>query len=150
MQIEKQFNVSGVNRPAVLANIARALADEKVNIKALVITDSKGADVMKMVVDKPDAARTILSRFDAPVSENNVISLEIPNRPGAFAALAEKLSRSHINIEAAYCTAGGPSGRAIAIFQVPYIEQAKKVMLEAMSRKAEKLVPNMRAQQGRR
>lgn len=150
MQTEKQFSVSGVNKPAVLANIARALADEKVNIKALVITDSKGSDVMKMVVDKPDMARKLLSKINAPFSEANVIVVDIPNRPGAFASLAEKLSRSHINIESAYCTAGGPSGKAIAIFQVPYIEQAKKVMLEAMSRKPEKFVPNMRAPQGRR
>jgi hypothetical protein len=150
MQTEKQFSVSGVNKPAVLANIARALADEKVNIKALVITDSKGADVMRMVVDKPDIARKILAKIDAPFSEANVIAVDIPNRPGAFASLAEKLSRSHINIESAYCTAGGPSGKAIAIFQVPYIEQAKKVMMEAMNRKPEKFVPNMRAPQGRR
>lgn len=150
MQLEKQFSVTGINKPAVLANIARALADEKVNIKALIITDSKGSDVMRMVVDKPDVTRLLLSKFDSPFTEATVISIDIPNRPGAFAALAEKLSRSHISIESAYCTAGGPAGKAIAIFQVPYIEQAKKVMLEAINRKPEKLTQNVRAPQGRR
>ncbi|MDI6789020.1 MAG: hypothetical protein QME51_11670 [Planctomycetota bacterium] len=150
MQIEKQFNVAGINRPAVLANITRALADKKINIKALIITHSKSEDVMRMVVDKPDSARTVLSKIDAPVSETNVISVEIPNRPGAFSSLVEKLSRAHINIECAYCTTGGPSGRATAVFQVSYMEQAKKIILEATERRQEKLVPNLRAPQARR
>jgi hypothetical protein len=149
-QIEKQFSVSGVNKPGVLANIARGLANEKINIKALIIINSGGQDIMRMVVEKPDLTRTVLKRFDVVVIENNVIAVEIPNRPGAFAGLAEQLNRSHINIECAYCTTGGSAGRAIAVFQVPYLEQARKVMEENTSRKREKLVPNLRAPRSRR
>ncbi|MFH1231910.1 MAG: ACT domain-containing protein, partial [Planctomycetota bacterium] len=63
MQIEKQFAISGVNKPGVLANICRALADEKVNIRALTITGSGGQDVMRIVVDNADSARTVLTKL---------------------------------------------------------------------------------------
>ncbi|MFH0889262.1 MAG: ACT domain-containing protein [Planctomycetota bacterium] len=150
MQIEKQFAISGVNKPGVLANICRALADEKVNIKALTITDSAGQDVMRMVVDRADLARTVLAKINSPVKESKVITVEIPNRPGAFAALAEKLGRAHITIESAYCTSGAPSGRATAIFEVPYIEKTMKVMQEALDRRQERILPNVRVPAGRR
>ena len=150
MQIEKQFAISGVNKPGVLANICRALADDKVNIKALTITDSGGQDVMRIVVDKPDLARTVLTRLNTQVVESKVIAVEISNRPGAFAALAEKLGRAHINIESAYCTAGEPSGRATAMFEVPYIDKTMKVMQETLSRRQERLLPNVHTPQGRR
>lgn len=150
MQTEKQFSISGVNKPAVLGNICRALADEKINIKALIITNSGGQDIMRMIVEKPDLTRTVLKRFDAPVSESTVIAIDIPNRPGAFASLVEKLSLAHINIECAYCTTGAAGGRAMAIFQVPYMEQAKKVMQETMDRRQERLTANVHTPQGRR
>ena len=150
MQIEKQFAITGVNKPGVLANICRALADEKINIKALTITDSGGHDVMRMVVDRPDLARTVLTQLNTQVVEAKVIAVEIPNRPGAFASLAEKLGRAHINIESAYCTSGAPSGKAMAIFEVPYIEKTMKVMQETLSRRQERLLPNVHAQLGRR
>jgi hypothetical protein len=150
MQIEKQFAITGINKPGVLANICRVLADEKVNIKALTITDSEGHDVMRMVVDKPDLARTLLSKIDSPVKESKVITVEITNKPGAFAALAEKLGRAHINIESAYCTSGTPNGRATAIFEVPYIEKTMKVMQDTLSRRQERILPNVQAPLARR
>jgi hypothetical protein len=143
MQIEKQFAVSGVNKPGVLANICHSLAGEKINIKALTIVNSNGHDVMWMVVDKPDQARAVLAKIDAPKIETDVITVDIPNRPGAFASLAEKLSRAHIVIEAAYCTSGAPSGKATAIFKVPYIEKTMKVMREAIDRQPERMIGNM-------
>jgi len=135
MKIIKQFSVSLVNRPGVLAHICRTLADARVNIMAMTITDSVELGVLRMVVDKPDIARTILSRLDAPVTESEVLAVNMPNRPGSLATLAEKLSRAHININYAYATTGISGGQAIVIIKVQYPEKAIKVLQETTRRK---------------
>lgn len=134
MQIVKQFSVSLVNRPGVLANITRALADEKINIVALTISDTAELGVMRMLVDKPDIVRNVLSRFDSPVSETDVILIDLPNRPGALSSVAERLSREHINIQYAYATTGTAGGKATAVIKVQYPDKAMAVLREAKRR----------------
>jgi len=131
MNIVRQFSVSLVNRPGVLANICRVLADAKVNIIALTISDSVELGVLRIIVDKPEVARTVLSRLDAPVAETDVLQIDLSNRPGAMANLAERLSEAHININYAYVTTGGSGGKATAILKVQYPDKAMKVLREA-------------------
>jgi hypothetical protein len=138
MKLVRQFSVSLVNRPGVLANICRALSDGKVNIMALTISDSIDLGLLRIVVDKIDVAKKVLSRFDAPVTETDVLAIELPNRPGAMAALAEKLSRAHININYAYVTTGG-GGQATAFIKVQYPDKVMKVINEDVRKQEKKI-----------
>jgi hypothetical protein len=130
MNIARQFSVSMVNRPGILANICRALADAKVNILALAVSDSVELGLLRIVVDKPEMAKSILSKFDTPISETEVLAIEMPNRPGALAGAAEKLGRAHINLNYAYATTGTPGGRTTVVLKVQYPEKAIKVLHE--------------------
>ncbi|MCK5578639.1 MAG: ACT domain-containing protein [Planctomycetes bacterium] len=134
MNVVKQFSVSLVNRPGVLANVSRALAEAKVNIIALTISDSVELGVLRMIVNKPDVARNILKRFES-ISESDVLWVDIPNRPGSLATVVEKLSTAHINILYAYVTVGG--GKATAVLKVQYPEKAMRV-LKGSARKKER------------
>jgi len=150
MQIEKQFAIAGVNKPGVLAIICHSLAEKKINIRALTIANSNGHDMMWMVVDNPDLARTVLGKINISGTEADVITVDIPNKPGAFAFLAEKLSLAHINIESAYCTAGAPSGKATAVFKVPYIQKTMKVMQDMLGKQPDRVTQNIRPSSLRR
>jgi hypothetical protein len=130
MRTIKQFSVSLVNRPGVLANICKALADEKINIAALTISDSADLGIMRFISDKPDLTKSILSRFDSPVTETEVLAVDMPNRPGALAGVLEKLNRAHININYAYVTAGTQDGKATVILKVQYPDKVMKVLKE--------------------
>ncbi|MBI4833306.1 MAG: ACT domain-containing protein [Planctomycetes bacterium] len=139
MKLVRQFSVSLVNRPGVLANICRALSDEKVNIMALTISDSIDLGLLRIVVDKNDVAKKVLSRFDAPVTETDVLAIDLPNRPGAMAVLAEKLSRAHININYAYVTTGVGGGQATAFIKVQYPDKVMKVLNEDARKQERKI-----------
>ncbi|MHC4963133.1 MAG: hypothetical protein ACYTGA_13595 [Planctomycetota bacterium] len=50
------------------------------------------------------------------------------NKAGAFADAAEKLSKAHINISYAYCTAGARGGRTTGVLKVADVKKAIKVL----------------------
>lgn len=135
MEVVKQFAVSMVNKPGVLANICRAMADAKVNIIAMTILASVEMGVLRMVLNKPDKARPILKCLDLSLTESEVIMVEMHNRPGALASVMERLSRAHVNIDYAYSTMGTLGGQATAVIKVQYPQKALKILKEAMRQK---------------
>ena len=113
-----QFSVFLVNKPGVLAQVTGALADAKVNLVAVTLVDSQEHGVLRMVAEKPDAARDVLKKLNLPMTETDVLCVDLPNRPGALADVATLLGKEHININYAYVTSGAPGGRTTGVFKV--------------------------------
>jgi hypothetical protein len=56
--------------------------------------------------------------------------VELRNQPGALAHVCEVLAAEHVNIDYAYCSAGGRNGRTYGIFKVSNTEKALRVLGE--------------------
>ena len=123
-----QFSIFLVNRPGVLSRIFRALGKAKVNINALAMMDSTEHGVLRMIVQDPMPARQVLQALNVPVTETDVLAVELPNRPGAAADLCDKLSAAHIGIGYMYCTSAGKTGKTTVVIKVPDIKKAVKVL----------------------
>src|SRR5690349_11278914 len=106
-----QFSVFLVNKPGVSAQVTRAMSDAKLNILAMTLVDSQEHGVLRVVTDNAAASRTALTRLNLPMTETEVLCLDLSNRPGALADIASLLGENHININYAYCTSGAPGGR---------------------------------------
>ncbi len=128
MERQIQFSIFLVNKPGVLSQIFRELARAKVNITNIAMMDSTEHGVLRLVVENPVAARPVFSRLNIPVSETDVLAVDLPNRPGAAADLCERLAGAHINIGYMYCTAGAPGGKTTVVLKVPDIKKATKVL----------------------
>ena len=128
MSVDKQFSVFLVNKPGVLAQVCRALADKKLNIKALTLVDSQEHGVLRVVVENGSTAARALRTLNVPVTETEVLSVEMSNDPGAMADLCSRLGAEHININYAYCTAGIKGGKTVAIFKIGDIKKAQKIL----------------------
>ncbi len=126
METRTQFSVYLINKPGVLASVTGELARQKVNIIALALMDAGEHGALRLVCDDPEATRKVLGKTHDRWTECEVVVLELDNRPGAFANVANKLSDEHINITYAYCSAGAPGGRTTAVFKVAP-EDIKKV-----------------------
>jgi hypothetical protein len=118
-----QFSVFLVNKPGVLAQVTGALAGEKINLVAMTLVDSQEHGVLRMVPADASAAREVLKKLNLPMTETDVLCVDLPNRPGALADVATLLGQSHININYAYVTSGAPGGRTSGVFKVA--DQAK-------------------------
>lgn len=127
MATHTQFSVFLVNRPVVLTQVCRALAEAKVNIIALTMMDAMEHGVMRIVSSDVDKARDSLQQMNFTFTETKVLAVEMPNKPGSAADVCEKLASAKCNISYMYCsTAGG--GKAIGIFKVANIDKAMKAL----------------------
>jgi len=128
MQVETQFSVFLANKPGMLAQVCRALGQAKVNIRALTVMDSSEHGVLRLVLDNPEEGRRVLTALNVPMTETEVLSVEMPNRPGALADVCDRLAQEHINIVYAYGSGGGRGGKAIGVFKVPDVKKAIHVL----------------------
>ena len=128
MHIATQFSIFMVNKPGVLARVLAEFAQEKINIVAITMMDSVEHGVMRVVFAAPEKAKKILAKLNLPYNETSVLCISLANKSGALAAVAEKLSKSHINISYAYCTAGGKGGRTTGVLKVADVKRAMKVL----------------------
>jgi hypothetical protein len=130
MYIAKQFSIFMVNKPGVLARVLGEFARAKINVIAMTMMDSVEHGVMRVVAGTHDAAKQILSSLNMPFNESDVLCVNLPNQPGAFAEVVEKLARNHINISYAYVTAGARGGRTTGVLKVADVKKAMRVLQE--------------------
>jgi hypothetical protein len=131
MRTARQISVFLENKPGRLANVLLALARDKVNVIALTVMDSHEHNVLRFVVDELDSARTTLKKLNIPFSESDVTLVDLRNQPGELAHVCELLGAEHINIEYAYCSAGGKNGKTAGIFKLSNPSKAMKVLSES-------------------
>ncbi|MCL2712654.1 MAG: hypothetical protein FWD37_05235 [Methanomassiliicoccaceae archaeon] len=98
----KQLSVFINNEPGRLAQIAAALKECNVNMKAFNIAESSGFGVFRAIVDDPDKACAELSKKGIVVKETNVIAIPMVNRPGGLLDVAKIIGDAKINVEYGY------------------------------------------------
>jgi hypothetical protein len=143
MDIAKQFSIFMVNKPGVLAHVLSEFAVAKINIIAMTMVDSAEHGVMRVVFGSEKNADELLKKLNMQYSETDVLRVNLANKSGALAAVAEKLARSHINISYAYCTAGAQGGRTTGILKVADVKKAMRI-LEPNPKKENKSQPMVR------
>lgn len=126
MKVLKQLAVFLENKPGTLAQVSRALAARKINILAFSISDAVDHGVLRMVVSNPVQAAHVLGDGGMMVVESDVVALNLPNRPGTLARVAERLSKLRVNIEYAYGSTGGTRGKAQVILKVDDARRARR------------------------
>src|SRR5438874_1596011 len=147
MQVQTQFSVFLVNKPGVLAQVTRALADSKVNIVSMTLVDSQDHGVLRFVAEDAAKAREVVKKLNLPTTETEVLCMELSNRPGALADVAGLLGENHVNINYAYCTSGAPGGRSTGIFKFADLNKALLILKESSAKQKE---PNIRRAPSRR
>ena len=128
MYIASQFSVFMVNKPGVLSLALSEFAKAKINITAITRMDSAEHGVMRVVFEKPEKAKEVISKLNMPYNETEVLCVDLANKSGELAVVAEKLSKGHVNISYAYCTAGGKGGRTTGVLKVSDVKKAMKLL----------------------
>ena len=123
MQITKQLAIFLDNRPGMLARVADALAEAKVNIYAISTSDTVDHSVIRLVVSDYRKALHVFEERGTLVVEDDVLMIDGSNKPGELAAIAHKLSKAKINIE--YCYSATPSDAKKGLMIVRVSDPAK-------------------------
>ncbi len=128
----KEFSVHMKDEPGTLGKICRALAESRVNILAFQsILLEEGESLVRLVVDNPTTAKSVLDAQKARYKEAEVVQVKLPNRPGELASAASQLGEAGINIIYAYCGSEADTNAPLLIFGVADAERALKVLDKA-------------------
>lgn len=129
MQLVKQYSLFLENKPGLLAQVARQLAKSRINVLAMTMMDSSEHGVLRMVVsDGEEKFRSAVDALNLPLTETEVLLIDMPNKPGALADICGRLAEAHVNISYAYCTTGAPGGKTNGVFKVADIKKAMKIL----------------------
>ena len=103
----KEICVKVTNEVGVLAKITSFLVNHGINVEAVAgyaRTLGQPAELL-FVTDDNVSAIDILKKYGFKESkENDVIVVEVENRPGSLKNISERLAQNDINIEYIYCT----------------------------------------------
>jgi hypothetical protein len=121
----KQLTVWVENRPGMLGEVGSALGAKKVNIVAYMAAVTDGRGTIRMVVDKPAAAKRVFAEHGWETTEEEVLIVALPDKPGSLGRIAHKLREASVNIDYAYAGLG-PSARQVnAYFGVSDLKVAQ-------------------------
>jgi hypothetical protein len=101
-----QLSVFVENRAGHLADTLETLARGHVNVSSFTIADTADYGILRLVVDEPEKAKTLLEASGYAVVEHPVVCALLPDEPGALASVARIVSESGLDIEYIYLGAG--------------------------------------------
>ena len=128
IKIKEQLSVYMRNEPGELAKICNNLAESGINIMGITVADTVDHAVDRLILDKTEQARKILEESGLLVVGTRVLVIELDNKPGQLARVAEKLADCSINIEYAYCTVSPDQESGFLIIKVPNPDEALKLL----------------------
>jgi hypothetical protein len=92
--------------------------------------DSAQFALIRMIVDQTDKAIDLLSKNDYLFDIMPVMTLELENRPGSLADIANKFGEEGININYVYGTVSSPDEKCLFVFCPEDIDLAAKIFKE--------------------
>lgn len=128
MQITKQLAIFLDNRPGMLARVADALAEAKINIFAISTSDTVDHSVIRMVVSDYRKALHVFEEHGTLVVEDDVLLVDGSNKPGELARIAHRLADAKINIEYCYSATPSDARKGLMVLRVSNPTKALKAL----------------------
>jgi len=126
----KQISVFLENNAGRLAKVTRTMADAGASIRAISIADTADFGILRVIVDRPEAAMKALVDAGFTARMTDVLAVEIPDVPGALARVMELFQETEVNIEYLYASLEGDRGKAVVIFKVQDVEHGRRIVRE--------------------
>ncbi len=113
----KQIAVSIENSPRRLYEVTEALGNAGINLRALNLVDTGLFGQLRLLVSDLATTRRILMEMHIPAQVNEVVAVEIEDKPGSLSDLLKHLVEAGIVVKYTYAYARMASGSAIMIFR---------------------------------
>ncbi len=129
-RLGKEIAVTVVNKIGVLADMSNLLAEQGINIEAVAgYAVDNTAKIMLVTADNLRATGALKKSGYKSIEENDVVIIDLENKPGALKVITAKLASENIDIKQVYgavCASGCPAkmvlstsdnGKALAAFK---------------------------------
>ena len=113
----KQITIPIENSSERVYAIARALGDQGIDMRAINLVDTEAFGELRMLVSDIAGARQILMQKQIPARVDDVVAIEIEDRPGSLADFLAHLMENRIQIRYTYALGSNRPGKAVLVFR---------------------------------
>lgn len=110
----RQFEILINDRPGELAKVTDALAMNGINIMAIASERCENP-IIRIVTDDEQSTRAALNKANMKFRENELMVIELQDRPGELSKIAKRLAKSGVNVESIHILSKGTSTTSIAL-----------------------------------
>jgi len=126
----KQISVSIENAPGRLYEVTHMLGQAGINLRALNLVDSGDFGTLRLLVSDIAKTRRILMEKSMPARVDDVVAVEIEDKPGRLSELLKPLTQVRINVLYMYAFIGMSANNAIMIFRFSDNDKAIELLQE--------------------
>jgi len=123
-----QVSVFAENKPGKIERVTRVLAEKKINIRAITISDSGDYGIIKLLLDRPEEGCEYLKMDGIAASLKEIVAVRLVDRPGGLYSVSRLLRESGVNVEDAYGFMVKSHEDAIFVFQVDNVRRVEKIL----------------------
>lgn len=113
----KQISVFVDNTPGRLAQFTRMLGEKHIDMISLSIADTANFGIVRGLVRDPEQAARIISEAGYTACVNDVLAVEVPDRPGGLGEVLQRLSENGVGIEYLYSFMRASGSQALIILR---------------------------------
>jgi len=128
MEKRTQLSIAMENAPGQLGRLCRVLTQADVNIRAICVSDATDVSVIRILVSDTPAAEQMLREAGFAFTSQDVLVVELDDRPGALEDMAIRLGQAGVNLHYLYATANGIEGKARVVLRVSDVETAGQIL----------------------
>jgi hypothetical protein len=125
-----QISVKLDNVPGALASLVDILDKEDISTKAIAAASISKDSMVRLIVNDPQKAVTILESFHFNYEVSPVLAAEVPCHPMGMNAIVKPLRDAEINIHYIYTTIERLGKETILIIGVDRVEEASEILKE--------------------
>jgi hypothetical protein len=124
----KQISVFLENSSGRLAEVTDCIAKAGVNLRAISIADTADFGILRLIVDKEEAALEALAKDGFTTRSTDVIAVEIDDTPGSLAYVMSLFRDAKVNIEYLYASLQAKASAAVVIFKLQNPKQGLELI----------------------
>jgi len=121
----KQLTVFLENKLGRLAEVARILKKESINLQGFSTTEARDYGILRLVVSDPEKAREALKKSGFTTHVADAICIGVEDKPGELLQVLDTLTDQKINVDYIYVIAG-----TRIVLSVPDLEMAERILKE--------------------
>jgi hypothetical protein len=124
----KQIAIAIENAPGRLFEVTHALGEAGINLRALSLVDTGAFGQLRLLVSDVAKARRILMEMHMPAQVNEVVAVEIEDKPGSLARMLRPFKDARVQILYTYAFVGFSQDKAVLIFRFSDNDRAIRIL----------------------
>lgn len=126
----RQLSIFIQNEIGSVAGVTSVLKNNNINLKAIASFDTPQFAILRIVVDKPEKAKTLLINSGFAVTMSEAIAVELEDKPGVLHDLLQVIADAGFGVNYIYSIVFRNSKVPLVILNTDNLEKTKEVLIE--------------------